>query len=52
MVVMHSGSAKFNRLENLDAEVAMEIWTSANDGSGTHVVKPIKKTSARQLLKK
>ena len=42
-VVMNSGSAEFNGLENPDAEVEMEIFAPANNGSGTYAIKPAKK---------
>ena len=46
-VVMKSRSTDFNELKSTDAEVAMEIWASANNGSGTHVVMPAGKTTVR-----
>ena len=52
MVVMNSGSAEFNGLENPDAEVEMEIFAAANNSSGTYVVKPAGNTTIRQLLTK
>ena len=51
-VVMNSGSAEFNGLENPDAEVEMEIFAAANDGSGTYVIRPAGKTTVRQLITK
>ena len=51
-VVMNMGSAEFNGLENLDAEVKMDICGKANDGSGTWARKSAGRTSVRQLLTK
>ena len=49
---MNMGSAEFNGLENPDAEVEMDIFGEANDGSGTWARKPAGRTSVRQLLTK
>ena len=35
MVVMNTGSAEFNGLENPDAENEMNAFAELNDGSGT-----------------
>ena len=51
-VVMNMGSAKFDGLENPDAEIEMEIFGETNDSSGTWAVKPAGKTSVWQLLTK
>ena len=51
-VVMNTGSAEFNGLENCDAETEMEVFGELKDGSGTWAVMPAGKTLVRQLLTK
>ena len=51
-VVMNTGSAEFNGMENLDSEIKMEVFGETKDGSETWAVKPAGKTSVRQLLTK
>ena len=51
-VVMNMGSAEFNGLENPDAEVEMDIFGKAHDGSSTWARKPAGTASVRQLLTK